>query len=133
MYIFSDAAKGGQDSDAVTNVREYIKSINGCKTVTIYESRLNKGLASSVIDGVSQILKNHDKIIVLEDDLISSTNFLDYMKQVLNYYQDNQPILLISGRSTISKELSNDELYYTRMASSLGWVYCKNRYDKIFW
>jgi len=59
----------------VNEIRKFLKTITGFKSVTITESVFNKGLASSVIYGVSEILKNYDRAIILEDDLITSSNF----------------------------------------------------------
>jgi hypothetical protein len=99
----------------------------------VHESSTNKGLATSIIQGVSSVLKIYPSAIVLEDDLITSTNFLEYMNQALNYYQDNPQILSISGFSPIINGLDNDEVYYTQRASSWGWACWEDRWDKIDW
>ena len=67
--------------------------ISGFKSVILRKSNYNKGLAQSVIEGVSEVLSTHKNIIVLEDDLITSRNFLNYMNQSLNYYEKYQSIL----------------------------------------
>lgn len=99
LYIFSDAAKGIEDKESVDSVRNYIKTIKGFKSVTITESEVNKGLATSIIEGVSQILKTHETVIVLEDDLVSTNNFLDFMNESLTKYEDETAIFSISGFS----------------------------------
>jgi hypothetical protein len=67
-----------KDSKAVEDVRAYLKSIEGFNSIKIHESKENKGLADSIIKGVSQVLETHDSVIVLEDDLVSSPNFLNF-------------------------------------------------------
>jgi hypothetical protein len=134
FYIFSDAAKGEQDLEAVTAVREYIKSINGFKTVTIFESLLNKGLATSIIEGVSQILKDHETVIVLEDDLVSSPNFLNYMNSGLDFYREKHKVFSITGFSIpIKSNQSGSDVYFTSRSSSWGWATWKDRWTTIDW
>ncbi|MFV5685827.1 sugar transferase [Flavobacterium sp. GB2R13] len=135
LYIFSDAAKGKQDADSVNAVREYIKSINGFKMVTIYESQFNKGLASSIIEGVSQILKIYESVIVLEDDLASTSNFLDFMNQTLTNYKDNEKVFSISGFSfnlQIEEKYVYDT-YFLNRGWSWGWATWADRWNKTDW
>lgn len=134
LYIFSDAAKGIQDEEAVKAVRSYIQSIDGFKTITIYESESNKGLATSIIEGVSQILKIHETVIVLEDDLVSSPNFLSYMNQALHFYKDEGKVFSITGYSIpIHNDESESDVYFTSRSSSWGWATWKDRWMVIDW
>ena len=80
LYVFSDAAKTEKGQDKVNAVREYIHKTdwrNGFKKVTIVEAEENKGLAKSIIGGVTKILEEYGKVIVVEDDLVLSPYFLD--------------------------------------------------------
>jgi hypothetical protein len=134
IYIFSDAAKNNSDMQGVTNVRKYIQSITGFKSVTIFESKINKGLANSIIDGVSELLKNHESVIVLEDDLVSSRNFLNYMNDTLNFYKENKKVFSIAGFSIpIKNNQSEVDVYFTSRSSSWGWATWKDRWSKIDW
>jgi hypothetical protein len=133
LIIFSDAAKGDKDSKAVKDVRDYLKSIEGFNSIKIYESKENKGLANSIIKGVSQVLETHDSVIVLEDDLVSSPNFLNFMNDSLNFYVDNPQILSIAGFSIPIKTNSVFDVYFTHRSSSWGWATWKNRWEIIDW
>ena len=72
LLIFSDGAKTPADEEKVKEVREFIKTIDGFKSVEIIASKTNLGLANSVIAGVSRLTKEYGQVIVFEDDLISS-------------------------------------------------------------
>lgn len=72
LFIFSDGPKTVADEDKVKEVREFIKKVDGFKTVEIIESQTNMGLANSVIAGVSRLTQTYGQAIVFEDDLISS-------------------------------------------------------------
>lgn len=134
LFIFSDAPKDEKIILAVNEVRDYIKSITGFKTITVYEAEHNKGLASSIIDGVTSILDNYGKIIVLEDDLVTSTNFLNYMNQALDFYANKKKVFSISGFSIPIKGCDfGSDVYFTLRASCWGWATWKNRWATIDW
>jgi len=133
LIIFSDGPKNLKDNQIINDVRAYLKSIHGFKTVTIRESSSNKGLAASIIQGVSDVLKVYPSAIILEDDLITSTNFLAFMNQALDYYQDKPEILAISGFSPTINGLSEQDVYFTHRATSWGWACWEDRWSKIDW
>ena len=71
LFIFSDGAKNSKAEDGVNNVRGLARKIaqnNNFKSVKVIESPVNKGLAKSIINGVSQVVEEYGKVIVLEDD-----------------------------------------------------------------
>jgi GR25 family glycosyltransferase involved in LPS biosynthesis len=135
LYIYSDAAAGVDDQEAIDDVRTYIKAISGFKTITIYESESNKGLATSIIDGVSQVLEVHETVIVLEDDLVSTNNFLDFMNQSLIKFEKEKTVFSISGFSfnlRIEDKYLYDS-YFLNRGWSWGWATWRDRWDKIDW
>jgi hypothetical protein len=100
LYIFSDGPKDTSDQQAVgkiTEVREVIRKNQWAKEVKIVESTKNKGLALSIITAVSEIVKKHGNIIVLEDDIVVSSGFLKYMNNALDLYQEEERVMHISA------------------------------------
>lgn len=135
LYIYSDAAKTETDLEKVKAVREYIYTIYGFKKINIIEAKKNKGLANSVIDGVTEIINKYKKVIVLEDDLVTSKYFLEYMNESLNLYEKREDIWSIAGYSPnidIPKEYKYD-IYLTYRGCSWGWATWKDRWDGIDW
>ncbi len=97
LHVFSDAPKNEAASLAVAEVRSYIRNIAGFKAVTIIERDTNFGLARSIIDGVTRLCEEFDRVIVLEDDLITSPHFLAYMNDALRFYQNDETVASVSG------------------------------------
>lgn len=135
LLIFSDAARTEYDVFTIKAVREYLKTVDGFKRVTIYEAKVNKGLAKSIIDGVSHAMKLHDKVIVLEDDLRTTPNFLNYMNTCLNKYESNNNVFSISGYSfnlgTDYKSVA--DVYFLNRGWSWGWATWRDRWNKVDW
>ena len=110
LYVFSDAAKTEKGLDKVNEVREYIRKTDwrgNFQKVTVVEAEQNKGLAKSIIGGVTGILQEYGRVIVVEDDLVLSPYFLQYMNGALEYYKDVENIWSISGYSFQMRRLTN--------------------------
>lgn len=135
LIIFCDGPKDSDDSIKVNEVRTYIQSIDGFNKIEIIERDANLGLANSVISGVTQVFDTYHNVIVLEDDVITSPNFLNFMNKALNLYRNNKNIFSISGYSFIFDVPAdyNEIVYLTPRASSWGWGTWKDRWKKVDW
>jgi len=138
VFIYSDAAKTEKGIDKVNDVRRYIDSLANqslFKAVTIIKAERNKGLANSVIHGVTEIINQYGKAIIVEDDLVTTPDFLTYMNEALDFYQDDQSIWSISGYSfkmRIPKSYKHD-VFYSYRASSWGYATWANRWNTVDW
>jgi hypothetical protein len=135
LYVYSDGWKNEIDRIKVIGVRNFLKQIDGFKSVKLVQSDLNKGLAKSIIDGVTEVIKRHGKVIVLEDDLITSPNFLNFNNQALKFYEFNENIFSISGYTLNLSDLKKKEVdfYYSYRASSWGWSTWLDRWENVDW
>jgi len=135
LFIFSDGYKNDFDKQDVLNVRKYLKAISGFKNIKIFESQENKGLANNIISGVSKIINNYGKVIVLEDDLIVSTDFLEYMNSALGFYENSQDIWSISGYCPNMPFLADydKDTFLALRGNSWGWATWKDRWDTMDW
>lgn len=134
LIIFADGPKGERDLKEVQETRTILKSVSGFRDVKLHEAPSNKGLANSIIDGVTKVLQLHDKVIVLEDDLITSPNFLDFMNQSLCFYERYEKILSVTGFSLPLKGLPQDKDFYTGYrASSWAWGTWRRAWSNIDW
>lgn len=122
LYIFSDGPKTSNDEEKVNEVRSFIKTVEGFKSVKIIESKVNKGLANSVIEGVSQLNQSYGQVIVFEDDLVSSPHTLTYFNEALNIYRNEDKVMHIGAYMYHLKEENLPESFFYRAATSWGWA-----------
>lgn len=122
IFIYSDAPKNKEAEDKVKEVREYIKNIDGFKKVTIVERDKNWGLANNIIDGVTKIVNEYGKIIVLEDDLVTSPYFLKFMNEALVKYKEEKNVYSITGYSFTDEIENIDSTYFLSITSSWSWA-----------
>lgn len=135
LYIFVDGPKSQKDIEKNKSVIELVKSVTGFKEVIIAIQNENKGLANSVITGVTTVIEKHKKVIVLEDDLILAPYFLQFMNEALETYSNNKNIWSVSGYSFPIEipEYYDKDIYATYRASSWGWGTWENRWKDIDW
>lgn len=122
LFIFSDGAKSETDADKVAEVREFIKKIDGFKSIEIVESKTNLGLANSVIAGVTRLNAAYGKVIVFEDDLISSPYTLTYFNEALNRYRDEEKVMHIGAYMYVLADKTLPDSFFYRAATSWGWA-----------
>ena len=91
LIVFSDAPKRPDVAAAVESVRRYVRALEGFKSIEIIERESNLGLAASIVGGVTSICESHGRVIVMEDDLVTSPYFLAYMNDALEKVRRNTP------------------------------------------
>lgn len=135
LYIFSDGPKSQKDQKAIQEVRAYLKTVEGFKNINIKASEVNKGLANSIISGVSEIMELSDSVIVMEDDLLTTSNFLIFMNNALSKYENEQKVFSVSGYSmNLNQDINKpSETYFLNRGWSWGWATWKSRWENVDW
>lgn len=135
LYIFSDGPKSDDEMKTVNEVREFLKTITGFKSITLSFSSLHNGLANSIIAGVSHVFEFSEEVIVLEDDLEVSEDFLFFMNQCLEKYKNSQKVFSISGYSLSFQHPTNApfDIYFLKRGWSWGWATWRDRWVGIDW
>lgn len=134
LFVFSDGPRVEGDEN-VRKVREYIHNVDGFKSVRIVEREKNLGLANSVIAGVTEIVNKYGKIIVLEDDIVTSCHFLRFMNSALEKYKNDKRLFAISGYNVSMEPYPEYQLsvFLAFRVSSWGWGTWKDRWDEADW
>ena len=132
LFIFSDGAKNPNDrsqTEKIGQVREMIRKEQWCGEVTIIESPVNKGLANSLSGGITKIVNEFGKVIVIEDDLQFSPYFLNYLNIALDLYKNNDRVFSIAAfMFPIKSRLP--ETYFLHIPTwSGGWATWKRAWD----
>ena len=129
LFIFSDGAKTTADEEKVKEVREFIKKIDGFKSVEIVEHKNNQGLANAIIAGVTMLTETYGQAIVFEDDLISSPYTLSYFNEALNRYREEEKIMHIGAYMYPLQANNLPESFFYRAATSWGWATWKRAWQ----
>lgn len=121
LLVYSDGPRSARDEQGVTEVRTLVAGLTGFKSVELIARERNWGLARSFIGGVTDALQRHERIIVLEDDNLTSPHFLRYMNDALNRYASDERVISISGYVYPARD-PLPETFFIRGADSWGWA-----------
>ncbi len=130
LIIFADAASTAATEGEVAAVRRYLRGVSGFGSVTLVERERNFGLANSIIAGVTEVFRDHDRVIVVEDDLVTSRFFLRFMNEALEYYKDDERVASIHGY-VYPVDQPLPETFFLRGADCWGWA-CWRRSWRLF-
>ncbi len=138
LYVFSDGAKENateEQKKKIREIRNYIHTITGFKELIIEEAPKNKGLANSVIYGVTKVINKHGKSIVVEDDIVTHPFFLRFMNDCLVKYENRKDIYMIGG---FNMQFNfpwwyMKDIYIVHRSCSWGWATWKDRWDNADW
>jgi Glycosyl transferase family 2 len=122
LFIFSDGPKTDADQVKVEQVRQLAKEATGFKSVKLITRKENLGLANSIISGVTQLVNEYGKIIVFEDDLLSSPYTLQYFNESLNRYVNEEKVMHIGAYMYNLADKKLPQSFFYRAASSWGWA-----------
>jgi hypothetical protein len=132
LTVFIDGPRNNSDEHLVNEVYQIAKHLTGFQSVNVVKSESNKGLATSIINGVDKIFESSSEIIVLEDDLIVSPYFLNFMSNSLEKYRKEINVASIHGYlPNLSVEI--DEPFFLRGADCWGWATWRDRWATTEW
>lgn len=121
LFIYSDYAKDEENTEAVKEVREYIHTVEGFKSITLIERKENWGLAKSIIDGVTTQVGKYGRVIVLEDDLVVAPYFLQFMNDALETYKDEPKVGHIQA-CDFTQDSALPDTFLVKWTGSWGWA-----------
>lgn len=121
LYVYCEGPRHEADQAAVAATRQLVRAYAHAGTLHVIERERNLGCAASIVAGIDEVLARHDRIIVLEDDLVLSRHFLAYMNAALTRYATSERVMHVSGYMFPRAESDSDRALCLPMTSSWGW------------
>ncbi|GHT01856.1 glycosyl transferase [Synergistales bacterium] len=129
LFIFSDGPKDENARAGVQQVREFIHTVKGFRSVTIKESETNQGLAKSLIAGITELCDRFGRVIVVEDDILTHHGFLRFMNEGLEKYKDNEEVFSICGFWPLKYRQGDNKAFFMKTQACWGWATWKRAWD----
>jgi hypothetical protein len=120
LIVYSDGPRSERDQDAVAEVRAFLKGMDGFRKIELVEHDRNLGLQRSIFNGVSDVVERYGRVIVMEDDLVTSPHFLSYMNDALELYEHEEDVISVHGYVYPVKG-TLPETFFLRGADCWGW------------
>lgn len=130
LVIYVDHAEKREHKEGNLKVKDLVKNISGFKKINIVYRDRNYGLALNIQDGVTEVVNEYGRVIVIEDDIVTSPYFLKYVNDSLDMYEDDMAVGSISGCNYPAiLSCVEDQTYFLRIPLCWGWATWKNRWD----
>jgi len=135
LVVYSDGPRNVDSAGSVEAVRAYLRSVSGFRSVTVVERERNLGLANSVIAGVTEVLARSPSVIVMEDDLLTSRNFLAFVNASLSTYEHRPDVFSVTGYNYPLRipPTYREDAYLSYRSSSWGWGTWRDRWGEVDW
>jgi len=121
IIIYSDSAKTANHNKSVDEVRSLLSEITGFRSKKVIHRDKNFGLAESIIQGVTEVLQESEKVIVLEDDMVVSPYFLEYMNEALEQFVEDDRVISVHGY-VYPVDFELPEAFFVKGADCWGWA-----------
>lgn len=128
LVIYADAARNEHDAAQVEVVRDLVHAITGFRSITVIERETNYGLARNIIEGVTEACIRYGRVIVLEDDIVTSPYFLTFMNAALDRYADEPRVWHISGWNYPIDPEGLGDAFFWRVMNCWGWATWSDRW-----
>ena len=135
LIIISDWAATDLDVEKVISVRQYLSTISGFKSIEIIERVTNLGIDYGIRDGIRLMSERFSKFIIVEDDVVVASNFLNFLNTSLNVYENNTDILTVTAFSYVNKIPKNYpyDIYFAKRTCPWGWATWSDKINKVDW
>ncbi|UHG90357.1 glycosyltransferase [Spirosoma oryzicola] len=135
LYIFADAPKRPDDAPKAAQVRQLLDEVTGFRSIHRDYAENNIGCADSIIRGINRVLEEHSSVIVVEDDIVTAPNFLDFMNQGLAQYAKTRRVYSVSGYTLPFQRPAgySSDAYFIPRHSPWGWATWADRWNSVDW
>ncbi len=141
LIVFADGPKPdatAEEREKVEKVRKLVQQENWCGSVEYHFAEKNLGCRNSIIQGITQVLQQHEAVIVLEDDIVTSPFFLKFMNQALQFYAPYKSVFSISGYNLPEDKFKipynyKYDVYVSLRLLNWGWATWNDRWFQTQW
>lgn len=128
IYLFSDGPKNRDDWTKVRATRDVLDEWALQHDAEKVYNGFNHGCGATIYAGITSLCRQYGRVVAVEDDLLLSPGFLDYMLTALYKYEDYPRVYQVSGYSHIVT--GDDHAYFTPVAASWGWATWQRAWSK---
>jgi len=133
FYFFSDGPREGANRNLVDATRILLKERADEFSANIVIRNENYGLAKSIVSGVTELCSRYGCVIVLEDDLVVAADFLHYMLEALDRYQNDERVMQVGGFTVSSPTNIINDVFLLPVTSTWGWATWQRAWQHFSW
>ena len=123
LFLYQDGPRGERDIAGIEACRKVVEDIDWeCEVHRLYQER-NFGCDPSEYLSQKWAFSMTDKCIVLEDDDVPSQSFFPFCKEMLDRYEHDERVRMISGfnEDEVTTDVP-DSYFFTSVFAIWGWA-----------
>jgi hypothetical protein len=131
LFLSCDGPRESRPDDAsnVLAVREILKGVDWkCDVHTQYPEE-NLGCKHAIASAIDWAFEQTEELIILEDDCLPSPSFFGYCHDLLDRFQDDHRVMMISGNNFQPRPTSSNSYYFSRWTHIWGWATWKRAWN----
>lgn len=133
FYFFSDGPRTETTRQDVEATRSVLRKWANLLDAKIIEQPSNLGLAKSIVAGVTDLCERYGRVIVVEDDLIVSPDFLHFMIHSLDHYKHEPRVMQVGGFTISPPEGLTTDAFLLPVTSTWGWATWQRAWQNFAW
>jgi hypothetical protein len=125
LLIIADGPRkdNKSDSDKCKKVRAIFDKIDWDCEVFRNFSDINLGCGKRPATGIGWVFENVESAIILEDDCVPNESFFRFCDENLDFYRNDERIMMVSGTNVLEKWKSDDYSYhFSNLGGIHGWA-----------
>lgn len=125
LYIYCDGAKenaSDEQKQMVKKVREVAHAATGFRELHVIERPKNVGLMNNIVGAVTKIVNQYGRVIVFEDDMLTSPGTLQYFNDALEIYKDEEKVMHVVSYMFPHRCPLPETFFYTVPYPGGGWA-----------
>jgi hypothetical protein len=135
LFVIADGPRNHKLGEIIAceDVRKLTEQIDwDCEVLRNYSSE-NLGCKNRIVSGLDWVFQQTDKAIILEDDCLPDISFFKFCDELLEKYEVNEKVRMISGNKVLYNYEPENSYYFSRFVRIWGWATWKRvwqNYDK---
>ena len=134
LYFYSNKARADKLDEVARNeeVRSYIKEIDwDCELKTWFREDY-VDVYTSLWGAIDWIFDNEEKAIIIEEDVVASLAFFDYVDKIIDQFSYNSNLWMISGNNCTPEYNPKGVSYWgSKFIHIFGWASWASRWKKL--
>jgi len=132
LHVFCDAPKTSAATDGVSRARavahEWVDAHGG----RVVEREKNMRFRN-ITDGITELCERYGQVVVIEDDVVVSPDFLDYIRSSLEKYEYEDRVFMVTGFMYAIEHPPKPDAFFLPLTCSQGWATWKRAWDRFEW
>lgn len=129
LIITSDGPRTKEDENNIYFLRNFIDKKSEFYDIEKQFNEENLGLKEMVSSSISKYINKYKRLIIVEDDVLPSKKFFKFCDKMLDIYQNEKQINLISGYNYLGVYLNKNAHQFSRYTDIWGWATWDDRWN----